>query len=92
MDCLRWISYGYPIYALGMVMVQAINGAGDTGTPTKINFVCYWMIQIPLAWVLAQHLELGPTGVFMAVFGAEILLTAGAVWAFNHGRWKLKEL
>src|SRR5450759_5096748 len=67
--CLQYVSLGYPFYAWGMVMEQAFNGAGDTATPTWINFGCYWCVQIPLAWYLAQHL--GPRGVYLAICGAE---------------------
>ena len=86
--CLRWLSYGYPMFAVGMVMTQSLNGAGDTRTPTLINFSTYWMIQIPLAWLLANPLGYGPTGVYAAIFLAESLMAVIAVWAFRRGGWK----
>ena len=89
---LRILSYGYVFYAWGMVVVQAFNGAGDTMTPTKINFVCFWMLQIPLAWSLARPLELGPPGVFWSVCIAECILAAVAIVWFRRGAWKHKEL
>jgi Na+-driven multidrug efflux pump len=75
-----------------MVMVQAFNGAGDTATPTAINFFCYWCFQIPLAWVLAQQVGLGARGVFAAITVAESLLTVVAVLAFRHGRWRTRTI
>ena len=72
--CLRWVSYGYPFYAWGMVMVQSFNGAGDTYTPTVINFFCYWLFQLPLAYALAHFGGFGATGVFMAITVAEALI------------------
>ena len=62
MDCLRFISYGYGFFAIGMIVVQAFNGAGDTMTPTKINFFCYWIVQIPLAHLFSKTFSMGPTG------------------------------
>lgn len=89
-NCLRVISLGYGFYAVGMIVVQAFNGAGDTMTPTKINFFCFWMCQIPLAYFLAKTLGLGPTGVFIAVAFAESLMAVVGVWLFRQGAWRLK--
>jgi len=69
-------------------MEQAFNGAGDTVTPTWINFCCYWMFQIPLAWWLAEPKGLGPRGVYLAICGAESLLAIVAVTVFKRGSWK----
>ena len=71
-----------------MVMVQAFNGAGDTWTPTVINLLCYWLIQLPLAWFLAKSMGLGVSGVFWAMFIAETLLAIIGMLAFRRGRWK----
>lgn len=87
-QCLRIISYGYVIYAWGMVMVQAFNGAGDTTTPTWINLVCYWLFQIPLAYVLARSLGYGVLGVFWAIPIAELAIAVAGVYFFRRGTWK----
>jgi putative MATE family efflux protein len=89
-DCLRFISYGYVFYAWGMVITQAFNGAGDTYTPTTINFFCYWMFQIPLAYILSIQIELGAIGVFAAIAIAESVLAVVAVLVFRRGKWKKK--
>jgi putative MATE family efflux protein len=91
-SCLRLVSYGYPFYAYGMVIVQAFNGAGDTVTPTAINLFCYWLFQIPLAWVLARSAGLGPDGVFLAITIAESVVAVVAVLAFRRGTWKTREI
>jgi len=91
-QCLRIVSYGYLFYALGMVMVQAFNGAGDTMTPSIINFFCYWLFQIPLAYALARTLEMGPRGVFWAIAIAESLVTVVGAMVFKRGRWKQRQV
>jgi putative MATE family efflux protein len=85
---LRIISTGYIFYGVGMVMINAFNGAGDTRTPTLINVFCFWLFQIPLAYLLAKYFKLGPTGVFIAIPVAETLITVTAVVLFKKGRWK----
>jgi len=85
---LRYISLGYPFYAWGMIMEQAFNGAGDTWTPTWINFFCYWMLQLPLAWYLANQGGLGPNGVYLAICSAESVLAVVSAILFRRGAWK----
>jgi putative MATE family efflux protein len=87
-SCLRILSYGYGFYAWGMVIVQAFNGAGDTATPTWVNFFCYWLFQIPLAFGLTRLLDMGPQGVFVAITAAESALAVVGILCFRRGRWK----
>ncbi|MFL6618266.1 MAG: MATE family efflux transporter [Povalibacter sp.] len=88
-----WIvSLAFPLYAAGMCMEAAFNGAGDTWTPTRLNFFCFWLGQVPLAWLLAHVFKLGPIGVFIAV---PISFSVLALWSaalFKLGKWKEKKV
>ncbi|WP_121353677.1 MATE family efflux transporter [Flavisolibacter nicotianae] len=85
---LRIISAGYIFYGIGMVLINAFNGAGDTRTPTVINIFCFWLFQLPLAYLLAKYFALGPKGVFIAIPVAEMVITVAAFILFKKGRWK----
>ena len=85
---LQIIGAGYIFYGIGMVMIQALNGAGDTRTPTWINFVGFWLFQIPLAYFMAKVLGWGPTGAFIAIPVAESAIAITAWVFFKKGRWK----
>jgi len=88
--CLRIVALGFPLYAYGMVLTQSFNGAGDTWTPTWLNFLCFWLFEIPLAWALAEPGGLGPTGVFWAMMAAFSLLAVASAGVFRQGRWKAR--
>jgi putative MATE family efflux protein len=85
---LRWFGSANIFYGISMVMMQALNGAGDTRTPTVINFFCFWLFQIPLAYILAYNFHLKATGAFIAVPVAETLIALIAWYYFNKGKWK----
>jgi putative MATE family efflux protein len=87
-QALRIIGYAYVFYGIGMVMTQALNGAGDTRTPTVINFVCFWMFQIPLAYFLAIGLNMKSTGAFIAIPVAETMIALITWYFFRKGKWK----
>lgn len=91
-SALRWISSTYVLYAYGMVIVQAFNGAGDTITPTIINVCCYWGFQLPFAWWMSQRAGYGPDGVFIAVMLTESVIAIAGIAAFRRGKWKLVKL
>ncbi len=89
-NCLRIISLCYILYGYGLVIIQAFNGAGDTFTPTIVNLVCFWAVQIPLAFFLGKRLGFGPNGVYSAILTAEILMSLLSIYLFRMGRWKQK--
>ncbi len=82
---LRILSLGFAFYALGMVLTSAFNGAGDPWTPTWLNLSCFWLLEIPLAWLLSR--QMGPLGVFLSIPLAEGALTLAAAGLFRRGRW-----
>jgi putative MATE family efflux protein len=86
--CLRIICLGYVFYAYGMVIGQAFNGAGDTVTPTWINFIAFWVLQIPLCYMFSTIFHWGPVGVFWGIAISESSLAVIAVFIFRKGRWK----
>jgi Na+-driven multidrug efflux pump len=71
-----------------MVMIQALNGAGDSKTPTLVNLFGFWLFQIPLAWILAKTFNMGPVGAFIAIPVAESALALAAWYYFKLGKWK----
>jgi putative MATE family efflux protein len=87
---LQIISLGYFCYAFGMVMPQAFNGAGDTATPTWINLISFWFVQIPVAYFLSMHFGMDENGVFSSIVIGETVLAILGIWLFRKGKWKLK--
>lgn len=90
--CLRIVSYGNIGYAYFMVMMQAFNGAGDTITPTIVNFFGFWLLEIPLAYVLAMPLGMKSNGAFFAIAIAESAMAAVSAILFSRGKWKVKKI
>lgn len=90
--CLKVVCLGYVFYAYGMVISQSFNGAGDTLTPTILNFFGFWIVQIPLAYSLAILLDLGPAGVYAAIAASESLLAIACIIIFRKGKWKIMKV
>jgi len=87
-ECLQIICLGYVFFGYGMVIAQSLNGAGDTKTPTIMNLICFWAIEIPLAYIFALTLDWGPSGVFWSIAISESLLAVMAIFVFRRGKWK----
>jgi Na+-driven multidrug efflux pump len=85
---LRIISAGFLFYAYGMVVTQAFNGAGDTRTPTLINFCCFWLLELPLAYLLSHTAGLGPQGAFYAIAISFSVVAVAGILLFRRGTWK----
>jgi Na+-driven multidrug efflux pump len=91
-SCLRILSYGNIAYAYGMVMLQSFNGAGDTVTPTIVNFFGFWLIEIPLAYFLAIPGGMHSNGVFISIVAAEAFIAGVSIILFKRGRWKRQQI
>ncbi len=91
-QALRIISLGYILYGVGMVLMQAFNGAGDTKTPTYISLFGFWLLQIPMAYFMSTTLKMGPLGVFIAIPVAEAIIAFIYLYYFKKGKWKLVEV
>jgi putative MATE family efflux protein len=89
-DGLRIVALGFPLYAYGMVVNQSFNGAGDTWTPTYLNFCVFWLFELPTAYFIAVRMKVGPEGVFWAITLAFSLLAIASALLFKRGRWKAK--
>lgn len=91
-QCLRIVSFSYIFMGFGMVTVQSFNGAGDTMTPTWINLLCYWVVQLPLAWWLAHPMGWGPEGVFTSIAVSQVALALLGAVLFKRGGWKSQQV
>jgi putative MATE family efflux protein len=91
-SCLRIVSCGNIGYAYGMVMLQAFNGAGDTVTPTIVNFFGFWLLEIPLAYWLAIRMQMQSKGAFWAIVVAEGAIAGASAILFRQGRWKRQKI
>jgi len=89
---LRTISCGNIGYAYGMVMLQAFNGAGDTLTPTIVNFFGFWVLELPLAWFLAVKMHFRSEGAFLSIVIAECAIAGASMLLFRQGRWKRQKI
>jgi putative MATE family efflux protein len=91
-NCVRIVSAGFVFYAYGMVLTNSFNGAGDTWTPTYINLGCFWMLEVPLAWVLATRTPMGADGVYVAILAAFSSVAVVSALLFRRGGWKYRRV
>lgn len=89
---LRIIASGFIFYGVAIVLAQALNGAGDTKSPTRFNIVCFWVFQLPLAYFLTKGLNWGPAGAMVAIPVSQALFAYVAWRYFKKGRWKTMQV
>lgn len=77
------------IDAVGVVLANALNGAGDTRFTMFARMIMAWGIFIPLVWVMIYPLELGIGGAWTAAFAYLGLLAVLYFFRFRSGRWKM---
>jgi putative MATE family efflux protein len=87
-ESLQIIGSGYIFYGISMVMTQALNGAGDTKTPTIINIISFWVFQVPFAYLLAKGFNMNSTGAVIAIPAAQVLVAVISWYYFKKGKWK----
>jgi len=90
--CLRTVTCGFFFYAFGMVLTQSFNGAGDTWTPTLINFFVFWVFEIPAAYLFSSVMKMGPQGAFLAVTLSFSALAVVSAVIFRQGHWKTQKV
>jgi Na+-driven multidrug efflux pump len=88
--CMRIIAFGYVFFGYGMIVSQSFNGAGDTWTPTWLNLISFWIIQMPLAWFIAVYFEFGVTSVYVVSVISETIFALLCIYLFRKGKWKEK--
>ena len=91
-SALEYMCFGFIVYAFGMVMIQSLNGSGDTITPLIINIISFWLIELPVAYVLAMHTQLNERGVFIAIIFSTVTLTILSTFIFKRAKWKLNKV
>jgi len=89
---LKYISFSLFAYSIGMVMIQAFNGSGQTQIPVLINIFCFWILEIPLAYFLALKTGFGEKGVYLAIIAGDLALTLIGIYIFRRGKWKLSKV
>lgn len=85
---LRIISLGYVFYGIGMTLMNAFNGAGDSKTQTLINLFWYWAFQVPIAYFVTMNLQWNALGVFLAILVTEVFIAITGMIIFKKGKWK----
>jgi multidrug resistance protein, MATE family len=77
-----------PLIAVGMILTQALFGAGNTRFVMIVELILHFLCLVPLAWLLGIKLGFGLVGIWSAAVVYVFLLTAVMIWKFARGDWK----
>lgn len=86
---LRINALGEPCLAVAMVLMGAMQGAGDTKVNMWISLFCNWLIRLPLAYFLALVLQVGASGVWWGMVGSVTVCALLCIWRYRSGKWML---
>jgi MATE family multidrug resistance protein len=89
---MRMMGLATPLIAVGMILTQALFGAGNTRFVMIIELILHFGCLVPLAWLLGITFGVGLVGIWTAALVYVVLLTAVMVWKFKSGDWKAIKL
>ncbi|MCK7557706.1 MATE family efflux transporter [Chitinophaga sedimenti] len=72
-----------------VVGLGVLRGLGDVRLPTIITFLAYWVLGLPIAWLLGFTLKFGVQGVW---WGLSLGLMVASVLLFFRFHYKTKKL
>ncbi len=80
------------LFAYAMVIIGAMQGAGDTVRPLWISVTSLWFIRVPLAWFLAFGVGMGATGAWLSMAISQGIQGVLCLLVFKQGTWKTKKV
>jgi len=85
---LRIMGVITPVIAVGMILTQALFGAGDTKFVMVAELILHFLCLVPLAYVFGVVLDMGMIGLWLAALIYIVLLAGAMVWRFRSGVWQ----
>jgi putative MATE family efflux protein len=85
---LRMMGLATPVIAVGMILSQALFGAGNTVFVMIVELILHFTCLVPLAWLLGITLDRGLIGIWTAAITYILLLASTMTAKFARGDWK----
>jgi Na+-driven multidrug efflux pump len=82
------VSMAYLLLGFTMVISRALNAAGNIMQVTLLYIVMFYVIQLPLAYLLGVRFQWELRGIFTAIVSSEIVLAVLFLMIFRNGKWK----